>query len=154
MSRRKRSRPFVRFSSSQAVFSPSALASLACLSSKVQNRSALSSSAQATCKLSRVRTPSLGPWCRASSAQRSKANSGNAVGRQRPAAWSDASWASNCSDFSAVRFPQNCCLARAWAHSARCRAVNTRDETSRMRRRASGECSSRTYRETMKLESA
>ena len=70
------------------VSSPTASASFACCSSKVQKRSALSSSAQATCSESSVRTPSVGPCRRARSMLVSQTLSGKLTGIQTPCAQS------------------------------------------------------------------
>ena len=67
------------------VSSPTASANLACRSSKVQKRSAFNSSAQATCSESSVRTPRVGAYCRARSAQVSQARFGKANISHTPA---------------------------------------------------------------------
>jgi len=132
---------------------PAALASFPCRSSKVQNRSALSYSAHATCNVSSVPRAIFGPCWRASSAQRSKAPSGIGTCIQRPCATCSSRWAVMRCDSDNESSPRNTCWLIACAHSALWSGVNHDGGAETMRRRASGECRSFRYNETTKLVS-
>ena len=99
-------------------FRPAALANLAWRSSNVQNCSASNCRAQATCKLSSVRTPRRGPWRRAKSAERSKTLSGSSTSSHTSAARSFSRWRYACSACAAGRFcerlvaPRHACTPR------------------------------------------
>lgn len=94
---------------SYAVFSPCALASFARRSSNVQKRSALSSRAQATCRLSSVRIPKRWPCRWASSRQRENAFSGMAISNQKLAARSASNSRKSRSESEGCIRPRNTC---------------------------------------------
>jgi len=108
---------------SQRLSRPAALASFPWRSSKVQNRFAFSSRAQATCRLSSVRIPSLGPNRRPRSAHSSKAVSGTGMVCQIRTAQSSwkSRWSRSASAMVICR--RNTCCAIACVHSAMCSGV-------------------------------
>jgi hypothetical protein len=134
-------------------FSPAALASFACRSSKVQNRSAPSSRADATCRVSRVVGASRVPCCWASRTHVSKDISGMLVSAHTPRPRSAMNSEFNCRASESEIRRRNSARATACAHSARCSGVSHRRRCPEMRRRARPEFVSLRYRETRKLES-
>jgi hypothetical protein len=100
----------------QRASGPTALASFLWRMRKVQNRFALSSRAEATCRLSNARMPSLGPYRRPRSVHTSKAVSGTEMVCQIRAARS--SWKSRWSRSASVTVicRRNTCCAMACVH--------------------------------------
>ena len=136
------------------VFSPTARASFVWRTSKVQNRSAPTSNAEATCSVSRVARPSRAPYCPASWMHRSNASSGRGPCNQnRDARSRSKSLVSTCASSVDIFRDARCC-ATACAHSALWSGVSQIRECCGTIRCASVKCRSCRYRETKKLESA